>query len=68
MKKNMIETIALTLVIIGAVNWGLVGAFHTNLVTLLLGSIPVRGLTRAIYVLIGLSGLYSLTTLYKMVK
>lgn len=48
--------IALILIIVGAVNWGLVGAFGFNLVSAIFGATSV--LARIIYVLVGLSGLY----------
>ena len=51
--------IALTLVIIGAINWGLIGFFRFNLVSLIFGDMTV--LARIIYALVGLSGLYLLT-------
>jgi uncharacterized membrane protein YuzA (DUF378 family) len=43
------------LTVIGALNWGLVGAFDFNLVTQILGNSP--SLVKAVYILIGLSGL-----------
>ena len=49
----------LTLVIIGAVNWGLIGFFNLNLVALLFGS--MSWLSRIIYGLVGLCGLYLLS-------
>ena len=51
--------IALTLVIIGALNWGLVGFFKFDLVAWLFGG-NTSALSRIIYALIGLSGLWSL--------
>ena len=54
MKFNL-DTIALILVIIGGLNWGLV-AFNFNLVTILLGSIPL--LVTLVYLLVGLSAIY----------
>jgi uncharacterized protein len=42
------------LVVIGALNWGLVGAFDFNLVNAILGS--VSWLERLVYVLVGLAG------------
>lgn len=45
-----------TLVIVGALNWGLVGLFNFNLVTAIFGSLP--GLERIIYIAVGLSGVY----------
>ena len=49
---------ALTLVIVGALNWLLVGLFQFNLVDTLFGEGSV--LSRIIYVLVGLAGLYSI--------
>ncbi len=56
--KKTLDIICLILVIIGAVNWGLVGFFAWNLVESLFG---FTGLTRIIYALVGLAGLYCLT-------
>lgn len=50
---------ALTLVIIGAVNWGLIGIFKVDLVNLLFGN--MTWISRIIYTLVGLSGLYLLS-------
>ena len=47
--------IALTLVIIGALNWLLVGLFGFNLVTFLFGSMTL--LSRIVYILVGICGL-----------
>ena len=47
---------ALTLVIIGAVNWLLIGAFRLDLVALLFGNMSI--LSRIIYVAVGICGLY----------
>ena len=64
MKKNVLDWIALVLVIIGAVNWGLVGINPAyNLVELILGSVPI--LVSVVYWLVGLAGLY---TIYYLVK
>ena len=56
---KILDSIALTLVIIGAINWGLIGFFGFNLVSALFGSMSM--LSRIIYALIGISGLYSIT-------
>ncbi len=56
---------ALTLVIIGAVNWGLIGIFKLDLVNLLFGN--MSWLSRIIYILVGLAGLYVLS-LYGRVR
>lgn len=65
---NMLSRIALILVIIGALNWLLVGVFQWDLVTALLGGDTFRassGLSRIIYSLVGLAGLYSITLLFR---
>jgi hypothetical protein len=53
---EMIELIALILVLVGGLNWGLVGLLNLNLVTLILGSVPI--LVKIVYDLVGLSALY----------
>lgn len=50
--------IALTLVIIGALNWLLVGLFEFNLVDAIFGSLSI--LTRIIYIIVGIAGLWSI--------
>ncbi len=61
MKLKEVDTVAHVLVTVGALNWGLVGAFKLDLVQTILGTSPA--LVQLTYILIGLSGLYSL---YKM--
>ena len=54
--KTVLDWIALILVIVGAVNWGLVGLLNLDLVDLLLGAVPVAA--TIVYTLVGLAGLY----------
>ena len=54
-----LDVIALTLVIIGAVNWGLIGFFSFDLVAAIFG--VMTGFSRVIYALVGLAGLYAIT-------
>ena len=54
--------IALLLVIVGAVNWGLVGLFQFDLVASLFGG-QQAALSRIVYSLVGLAGLYQLVPL-----
>ena len=54
-----IDYIVLVLVIIGAINWGLVGFFGLDLVAFLFGSMSV--LSRIIYAVIGICGLYAIS-------
>ena len=60
---NTVYKIALTLVIIGAINWGMIGVFDVNLVTLIFGA--DTALTNIIYALVGISGLISCALLLK---
>jgi len=48
--------VAFALLVIGGVNWGLVGAFDFNLVNVVFGS--VAWLETTVYILVGLSALY----------
>lgn len=51
-----LKTLSKWLVVIGALNWGLVGLMNFNLVTFLVGSWP--WLVTLVYALVGLSGLW----------
>ena len=53
-----INYIALSLVIIGAINWFLVGLFEFNLVDSIFGSLSA--LSRIVYTIVGLAGLWSI--------
>ena len=53
MGNKFLQYFSLTIAIIGAINWGLIGFFNLNLVALLFGSI--------IYGLVGICGLYLLS-------
>ena len=61
--KNL-DVIAATLVIIGALNWGLAGVFHLDLVATLFGMKfgETSTLSAIVYGLVGLSGLYQALT------
>lgn len=64
---NWLSKTALILVIVGALNWFLVGVFQWDLVTSLFGGETFRassGLSRIIYTLVGLAGLYSISFLF----
>lgn len=50
---------ALTIAIIGALNWGLIGIFNLDLVAFLFGN--MSWLSRIVYILVGLSGIYLCT-------
>jgi len=62
MKK--LDVIAAALVIVGAVNWGLAGVFHIDLVAAVFGMRfgETSGATAVVYGLVGLAGLYQALT------
>ena len=59
MDNKFIDSFALTIAIIGAVNWGLIGIFRFDLVAFLFGD--MSWLSRIVYILVGISGIYLLT-------
>ncbi len=60
MRENMgnkvLNATALTIAIIGAINWGLIGIFRFDLVAFIFGD--MSWLSRIVYILVGLCGLY----------
>lgn len=69
--KNL-SLVAMVLVVVGALNWGLVGAFEYNLVTELVGLV-LNGETavtveRVVYSLVGLAGVYQLVDMVNAKK
>ena len=66
---EMVQTIAIILVAVGALNWGLVGLFKFDLVALIAGGLKfgdVNALSRIIYVLVAIAGIISVTGLLGM--
>lgn len=53
------DKLALVLVIIGAINWGLIGFFQFDLVAAIFGG-QAAILSRIIYAVVGIAGLYSI--------
>lgn len=51
---KILNTIAMVLVVVGGLNWGLVGAFDFNLVSTILGE---GGIANIVYILVGLSAI-----------
>lgn len=63
-----LSRIALALIIIGALNWLLVGLFEWDLVAAIFGGDAIRassGLSRLVYSLVGLAGLYAITFFFR---
>ncbi len=56
--------ITMLLVVIGGLNWGLIGLFNFDLVSAIFGA----SLTRVIFILVGVSALYVLAVAPKMMK
>ncbi len=62
-KLNALDLTALVLVIVGGLNWALVGLFGFDLVATLFGDMSV--LSRIVYVLVGLAAAYLLASMGK---
>ena len=58
MKGKDLDNLVHVLVVLGALNWGFIGAFKLDLVQTVLGTSPA--LVQLVYIVVGLSGLYSL--------
>lgn len=59
---SILQKIALVFVIIGALNWGLIGLFNFNLVAFLFDNISVV-ISRIIYSIVGVAGIISIASL-----
>jgi len=60
MRNRTLDYIALSLVILGAVNWGLIGLFRFDLIGTIFGGMEAI-VSRIIYTLVALAGLYCLS-------
>lgn len=56
---KILDRITLILIVIGGINWGLIGFFQFNLVDFLFGSLSI--VSRIIYGLVGISSVYALS-------
>ena len=61
---KIVDRIALILGIIGALNWGIVGLFRFDCVAFLVGG-QTGAISRVIYALVGLAGLWCITMLFR---
>lgn len=59
---KIIDKIALVLIIIGAINWGLIGLFQFDLVAAIFGNMSL--ISRIVYSLVGVSGLWGIKLLF----
>jgi len=55
-----LDVVALVLMIIGGINWGLVGLFQVDLVASIFG--PMSTVSRVVYVIVGIAALYGIVT------
>lgn len=58
------DTLALILIIIGALNWGLIGLFQFDLVASIFGGMSAV-VSRIVYALVGLAGIWGITLLFR---
>ncbi|WP_338596587.1 DUF378 domain-containing protein [Clostridium baratii] len=56
---KFVDKIALLLVVIGAINWGMIGIFDFDLIAMLFGHMSM--ISRIVYSLVGIAGLYSIS-------
>ena len=66
MKINVVDILAYILVVIGGINWGLVGWLKYNLVDKIFG--VGSGASRVIYALVGVAALYMVYGFFKMIS
>ena len=59
MNNKALDCTALTIAIIGAINWGLIGFFSFDLVAFIFGNLS--WVSRIIYAIVGICGLYLIT-------
>jgi uncharacterized membrane protein YuzA (DUF378 family) len=62
--KNMIDKIALLLVIIGGLNWGSIGIFNFDIVGWIFGGQTAMG-SRIVFVLVALAAVWCITLLFR---
>ncbi|OQB23976.1 MAG: hypothetical protein BWY11_01471 [Firmicutes bacterium ADurb.Bin182] len=58
------DTLSLILLIIGALNWGLIGIFQFDLVAAIFGGMSTM-VSRIIYTIVGLAGIWGITLLFR---
>lgn len=63
-RLNAVDWVSMALLIVGGINWGLVGLFNFDLVATLFGEMSL--LSRIVYAVVGLSALYTIYTSSKM--
>ncbi len=64
MKMTAFDKCILALIIIGAINWGLIGFFRFDLVAAIFGG-QLAAVSRIVYALVGLAGIWALSLLFR---
>ncbi|WP_418747841.1 DUF378 domain-containing protein [Frisingicoccus sp.] len=64
MERNWLDVVSLILIIIGAVNWGLIGFFNLDVISAIFGNMSM--ITRIIFAVVGIAGIYSLVLFWKL--
>ena len=64
MERTWLDIVCLILIIIGAINWGLIGFFNFDLVSVIFGNMSM--ITRIIFAVVGIAGIYSLVLFWKL--
>lgn len=64
MERNWLDITALILIIIGAINWGLIGFFEFDLISYFFGT--YSAISRIIFAIVGIAGIYSLVLFWKL--
>jgi hypothetical protein len=65
-KLNALDWVALILLVVGGLNWGLVGVLDFDLVATLFGDMSI--VSRIVYAVVGLSAIYTLLLVGKLKK
>ncbi|WP_333859181.1 DUF378 domain-containing protein [Clostridium sp.] len=63
-KFSIIDKVSLILMVLGSLNWGLIGLLNFNVISVLFGE-PVNLIGRILYILIGVSGLNMIILFFK---
>jgi uncharacterized membrane protein YuzA (DUF378 family) len=64
MRLNIIDYIALILLVVGGLNWGLIGFFNFDLVAAIFGN--MTAISRTVYGIVGICAIYTLYIIYKI--
>lgn len=65
-RLNVIDLVALILVIVGGLNWAIVGIFHIDVISDVFGDMTI--LTRIIQILVGIAALHLFVVLEKLAR